>query len=89
MGVFIGTLAIFPVMIIFPFQLKKIGMLKGIYILLVFLGLLAPIGFIFLLIIVNSAPDFVGISQRIYAFIIMLWLIIAAVRLKTGVFIKK
>ena len=29
-GVFIGTFAMFPVMIIFPFQLKKIGMLKGI-----------------------------------------------------------
>jgi hypothetical protein len=26
-GTFIGTLAIFPVMIIFPFQLKKIGLL--------------------------------------------------------------
>lgn len=88
-GAFIGTLAIFPVMIIFPFQLKKIGMLKGIYIHLILLALLAPISFIFLLIIVNSAPDFVGISQRIYAFIIMLWLIIAAFRLKTGEFIPK
>ena len=80
-GTFTGTLAIFTVMIIFPFQLKKIGMLKGIYVLLVLLGLLAPIAFVFLLIIANSAPDFVGIGQRIYAFIIMIWLIIASLRL--------
>ena len=88
-GAFIGTLAIFPVMIIFPFQLKKIGMLNGIYNLLVLLGLFAPVSFILLLIIVNSAPDFAGISQRIYALIIMLWLIMAAFRLKTGEFIYK
>ncbi len=88
-GGFIGTLAIFPVMTIFPFQLMKIGMLKGIYFLLALLALLAPIAFIFLLITINSAPNFVGIGQRIYASIIMLWLIIAALRLQTGEFTEK
>ena len=87
-GAFIGTLAIFPVMIIFPYQLKKVGMLKGIYVLLILLMLLAPVSFLLLLIIANSAPSFIGISQRIFAFIIMLWLILAAYRLKAGVFKK-
>jgi len=81
-GSFTGALAIFPVMIIFPFQLYKTGMLKGIYVLLVLLGLIAPVSFVLLFFIVNNAPDFIGISQRIFASIIMLWLILSSFRLK-------
>ena len=85
-GTFIGTLVIFPVMIIFPYQLKKIGLLKGIYFLLAVLAPLAPVFYLILLIIVDSAPEFIGIGQRVYALIIMLWLILAAFRLKSREF---
>lgn len=87
-GAFIGTLAFFPVMAIFPYQIKKLGMLKGFYVLLVLLAILAPVSFILLIAIVNIAPDFLGISQRIFALIVMLWLILAALRLKTGSFVE-
>ena len=82
-GAFIGALAIFPVMIIFPLQLKRLGKLKGLYIALLLLGPLAPLAFVLLLSIANSAPAYVGIAQRAYALFVMTWLILAAFKLKT------
>lgn len=88
-GAFIGMLAIFTVMVLFPFQLNKTGMLRGIYYLLILLGMLAPVAFVFLLILADGDSDYVGIGQRTYVFIIMLWLIIASLRLKSAVYINK
>jgi hypothetical protein len=82
-GIFAGTLAIFPVMVIFPYQLKRIGLLSGKFITLAILAPLAPVFFLVLLVMVSIAPNIVGIGQRVYALIIMLWLILAAFRLKT------
>lgn len=83
LGAFIGTIAIFPVMIIFPIQLKKIGILKGIYKGLAILAPFAPIFYLILLIIVSRMPSVVGIFQRIYAFVIISWLILASAKLKS------
>ena len=83
LGAFIGTLAIFPVMFIFPYQLKKTGFLNGVYAMLAILAPLAPVFFIILLVAGAKAPGFIGIGQRIYALIIMIWLILAALRLKS------
>lgn len=82
-GVFIGSLAVFPVMVIFPLQLKKLGLLEKWFFGLAILGPLVPIFFVLLLTIAKIAPNLVGISQRLYALSIMLWLILAAFRLKT------
>ncbi len=85
-GAFIGTLAIFPVMTIFSLNLKKVGVPQSIFMSLVMLAFLAPVAFAGLFIIVNNAPDLLGISQRIYVIIIMSWLILASFRLKVLAF---
>ena len=69
-------------MIIFPYQLKKIGLLNGKYVSLAILAALAPTFFIVLLVFVSIAPNLVGAGQRVYTLAIMLWLILAALRLK-------
>jgi len=82
-GAFIGTIAIFLVMILFPIQLKKMGLLQGIYNGLAILALFAPIFYLILLVIVSREPGVVGIFQRVFVLVIMLWLILASIRLKT------
>lgn len=83
-GAFVGTLAILVVMLVLSLRLNVFGLLPGFYRILVLLAILAPIFFLTMLISVDRMPGLVGVGQRIYAMIILTWIIVISYGIRSG-----
>jgi len=88
-GAFIGTIAILVVMFVFSISLKQFGLLQGYYRILIILAILAPIFFILLFFVLDQMPGLVGLVQRIYALIILTWLITTSYGIRSGAITPK
>lgn len=85
-GSFVGSIAGLLFMIAFSIRLKKMGLLKGHYRILILLAVIAPIFFLTMLIIFDQFPgSFVGAVQRIYVLIMLVWIILTMNGIRTGV----
>jgi len=89
LGAFLGSLAIILLMVIFSLKMRLQGLRLGVYQILIILAVFAPISFAILLIAADRVPGFIGIIQRIYVLIIMTWLILASLGLRSGAIILK
>ena len=78
LGGFFGGLAGVVFFLIHSLRLRSFGLLRGFYRALLYLAILGPILFIAVMIIAALMDPIVGIIQRIYAAVLMSWLIIAA-----------
>ena len=87
LGGFFGGLAGVMFFLIHSLRLRSFGLLRGFYRVLPYLAILGPILFIAVMIIAVFMDPIVGIIQRIYAAVLMSWLIIAANGIRTGVLI--
>ena len=84
-GAFIGSIAGLIFMFVLSIRLKASGLLQGGYRLLFLLAIVAPILFLAMLVIFEGMPVFVvGIFQRIYVGIMLLWLIITSNGIRSG-----
>ena len=84
LGGFIGGLAGVVFFVIHSLRLRSFGLLRGFYRVLLYLAILGPILFIAVMIIAALMDPIVGIIQRIYAAVLMSWLIVAANGIRTG-----
>jgi hypothetical protein len=88
LGSLVGSLAGLLFMIAFSIRLKKIGLLKGQYRILVLLAVIAPIFFLTMLFMFEQFPgSSVGVVQRIYVLIMFVWFILTANGIRTGAII--
>ncbi|NIT56080.1 MAG: DUF998 domain-containing protein, partial [Aliifodinibius sp.] len=84
LGGFFGGLAGVVFFLIHSLRLRSFGLLRGFYRVLLYLAILGPVLYIAVMIIAAIAYPIVGIIQRIYAAVLMSWLIIAANGIRTG-----
>lgn len=83
LGGFFGGLAGLVFFLIHSIRLRSFGVLRAFYRILLYLAILGPILFIVLMIAAAYVDPIVGIIQRIYAAVLMSWLIIAANGIRT------
>lgn len=89
LGAFFGTLAVLMVMFVFSIRLKRSGLLQGFYHILIVLAILAPIFFAIMLFAFDRISGIVGIAQRIYALLILTWLIAASFGIRSGAIVPE
>jgi hypothetical protein len=71
-------------MLVFSIRLKQSGLLQGFYRNLIVLAILAPIFSAIMLFAFERISGVVGIGQRIYALVILTWLIAASFGIRSG-----
>jgi hypothetical protein len=71
-------------MLVLSIRLNVSGLLRGGYRILLLLAMLAPLFFLAMLFAVDRMPGLVGVGQRVYAMIILGWMIITAYGIRSG-----
>jgi hypothetical protein len=89
LGGFLGGLAALVFFVIHSVRLHSFGLLRGCYRALLLLAVSGPILFIVVLVAVARMNEIVGIIQRVYVLVLMLWLILAANGIRTGALLVK
>ena len=89
LGGFFGGLAGLAFFFIHSIRLRSFGVLVGFYRILLILAISGVIMFIIVLLAGIYADGIIGIIQRIYALLLMSWLIIAANGMRTDALIPK
>jgi hypothetical protein len=84
LGGFFGGLAGLVFFVVHSVRLRSFGLLQGCYRALMWLVVSGPILFIVVLVVASRMNEIVGIAQRLYVLILMLWLILAANGIRTG-----
>ena len=87
LGGFFGGLAGLAFFFIHSIRLRSFGVLLGLYRILLILTISGIIMFIVVLLAATYADGIIGIIQRIYALVLMSWLIIAANGIRTDALI--
>lgn len=84
LGGFVGGLAALVFFAIHTVRLHSLGLLRGLYRALPVLAVAGPLLFVAVLVAAARAGDVVGLVQRAYVGVVMLWLILAALGIRTG-----
>lgn len=84
MGTFIGSLAGLGCMAVLSRRLNRFGFLQGWYRILRFLSIVAPIVFLTMLMLAKHLFGWIGLLQRLYAAMILLWFMITAYGIRSG-----
>ncbi len=89
LGGLFGGLAALVFFLIQSVRLHSLGLLRGRYRALLLLAVSGPILFVAVLIAAARMSDLVGIVQRVYVLVLMLWLILVANGIRTGALLLK
>jgi hypothetical protein len=89
LGGFLGGIAALVFFVIHSARLHSFGLLRECYRALLFLAVSGPILFIVVLVAAARMSEIVGILQRVYVLVLMLWLILAANGIRTGALLVK
>jgi hypothetical protein len=89
LGGFIGGLAGLVFFLIHSIRLRSFGILQGFYRILLFLTISGFILFIVVMITAIYLEGIIGIIQRIYVLILMVWFIIAANGIRNGALVPQ